>query len=132
MKAAEANFLKFLKRSDQLEVPIYQRTYSWTRPECLQLWSDIVRASHGDVEGHFIGSIVYIDTGIYQVTGANAIEVIDGQQRLTTISLLLLALSRALEADGDGSAATLASCTGTTCSRRRTRTRASRRATSSS
>ena len=106
MKAAEANFLKFLKRSDQLEVPIYQRTYSWTRPECLQLWSDIVRASHGEVEGHFIGSIVYIDTGIYQVTGANAIEIIDGQQRLTTISLLLLALSRALEADGDGSAPT--------------------------
>src|SRR6266511_4920699 len=94
LKAVEANFLRFLKKSDQLEVPIYQRTYSWTRPECLQLWSDIVRASHGDVEGHFIGSIVYIDTGIYQVTGANAIEVIDGQQRLTTISLLLLALSR--------------------------------------
>jgi uncharacterized protein with ParB-like and HNH nuclease domain/predicted transport protein len=106
LKAAEANFLKFLKRSDQLEVPIYQRTYSWTRPECLQLWSDIVRASDGDVEGHFIGSIVYIDTGIYQVTGANAIEVIDGQQRLTTISLMLLALSRALEGDGDGSAST--------------------------
>lgn len=106
MKAAEANFLKFLKRSDQLEVPIYQRTYSWTRPECQQLWSDIIRASHGDVEGHFVGSIVYIDTGIYQVTGANAIEIIDGQQRLTTISLLLLALTRALEADGDGSAPT--------------------------
>jgi uncharacterized protein with ParB-like and HNH nuclease domain/predicted transport protein len=106
MKAAETKFLKFLKRSDQLEVPIYQRTYSWTRPECLQLWSDIVRASENDVEGHFIGSIVYIDTGIYQVTGANAIEIIDGQQRLTTISLLILALTRALESDGDGSDAT--------------------------
>ena len=106
MKAAEANFLKFLKRSDQLAIPIYQRTYSWTRAECLQLWSDVVRASHDDVSGHFIGSIVYIDTGIYQVTGANAIQVIDGQQRLTTISLLLLALARAAEADGDDSAAT--------------------------
>ena len=104
MKAVEANFLKFLKKSDQLEVPIYQRTYSWTRPECLQLWSDVVRAAHDDVSAHFIGSIVYIDTGIYHVTGANAIEVIDGQQRLTTISLLLLALARAVEADGDGSA----------------------------
>jgi uncharacterized protein with ParB-like and HNH nuclease domain len=127
LKAAEANFLKFLKRSDQLEVPIYQRTYSWTRPECLQLWSDIVRASDDDVDGHFIGSIVYIDTGIFQVTGANAIEVIDGQQRLTTISLLLLALSRALEADGEGSATARK-----LYSRRKTKTRASRPATSSS
>jgi uncharacterized protein with ParB-like and HNH nuclease domain/predicted transport protein len=105
LKAAEANFLRFLTKSDQLEVPIYQRTYSWTRPECLQLWNDIVRAAHDDVSGHFIGSIVYIDTGIYQVTRANAIEVIDGQQRLTTISLLLLAIARAMAADGDGSAA---------------------------
>src|SRR5215211_2186171 len=64
MKAVEANFLKFLKKSDQLEVPIYQRTYSWTRQECLQLWSDIVRASHRDASAHFIGSIVYIDTGV--------------------------------------------------------------------
>src|SRR6478736_1250510 len=106
LKAAEANFLKFLKRSDQLEVPIYQRTYSWTRPECLQLWSDIVRASRGDVEAHFIGSIVYIDTGIYQVSGANTIQVIDGQQRLTTLSVLLRALADALSADGDRSAGT--------------------------
>ena len=43
MKAVEGNFLKFLNKNDQLEVPIYQRTYSWTRPECLQLWSDVVR-----------------------------------------------------------------------------------------
>ena len=106
MKAAEANFLKFLKKSDQLEIPIYQRTYSWTRQECLQLWSDVIRASQEDVEGHFIGSIVYIDTGIYRVTGVNAIEVIDGQQRLTTISLLLLALTRAMEDAGDGYAGT--------------------------
>ena len=89
MKAMQSNFLKFLKKSDQLEVPIYQRTYSWTRPECLQLWNDIVRASQEDVSAHFVGSIVYIDTGVYQVSDANAIEIIDGQQRLTTLSLLL-------------------------------------------
>jgi uncharacterized protein with ParB-like and HNH nuclease domain/predicted transport protein len=106
LKAAEANFLRFLNKSDQLEVPIYQRTYSWTRPECLELWNDIVRAAHDDVSGHFIGSIVYIDTGIYQVTGANTIEVIDGQQRLTTISLLLLAVAHAMAANSEGSAAT--------------------------
>ena len=101
MRAVQANFLKFLGKSGQLEVPIYQRTYSWTRPECLQLWNDVVRAAHDDVSGHFVGSIVYIDTGIYQVMGVNPIEIIDGQQRLTTISLLLLATAREMGADGD-------------------------------
>jgi uncharacterized protein with ParB-like and HNH nuclease domain/predicted transport protein len=101
VKAAEANFLKFLKRSDQLEVPIYQRTYSWTLRECQQLWSDIIRTA-GDDDGHFIGSIVYIDTGVFQVMGTNAIEVIDGQQRMTTLSLLLLALARAANENGSG------------------------------
>ncbi|MGA9762005.1 MAG: DUF262 and DUF1524 domain-containing protein [Gaiellaceae bacterium] len=99
MKAAEANFLKFLKKSDQLEIPIYQRTYSWTLRECQQLWSDILRTA-GAGDGHFIGSIVYIDTGVYQVMATNAIEVIDGQQRITTLSLLLLALARVADEDG--------------------------------
>src|SRR5215472_9398354 len=71
------------------------------RPECLQLWNDIVHAARRDVSAHFVGSIVYIDTGIYTVMGPNAIEVIDGQQRLTTISLLLLALARAMDARGE-------------------------------
>ena len=105
MKAAEANFLKFLKKSDQLEIPIYQRTYSWTREQCDQLWGDIVRAAAENVGAHFIGSIVYIDTGIYVVTGSNRIEVIDGQQRLTTVSLILLALAHALDGDDEESAA---------------------------
>jgi uncharacterized protein with ParB-like and HNH nuclease domain/predicted transport protein len=102
VKAVEANFLRFLNKSDQLEVPIYQRTYSWTRLECLQLWNDVVRAAHDDVSGHFIGSIVYIDTGIFHVSTANTIEVIDGQQRLTTISMLRLAVARAIATDGAG------------------------------
>ena len=106
MKAAQANLLKFLRKSDQLEIPIYQRTYSWTREQCDQLWGDIVRASSEDVSAHFVGSIVYIDTGIYVVTGSNRIEVIDGQQRLTTVSLILLALAHTLDGGGDGSATT--------------------------
>jgi uncharacterized protein with ParB-like and HNH nuclease domain len=105
VKAQEVNFLKFLNKSDQLQIPIYQRTYSWTRDECFQLWKDIVRASQEDASGHFVGSIVYIDTGVYRVAGSNAIEVIDGQQRLTTISLLLLALARAHEHEGSSGAA---------------------------
>ena len=44
MKATEANFLAFLKKSSQFVIPIYQRTYSWTFKECRQLWDDVLRA----------------------------------------------------------------------------------------
>jgi len=43
MKATEANFLAFLKKSPQFVIPIYQRSYLWTEKECRQLWNDIVR-----------------------------------------------------------------------------------------
>lgn len=95
MKATEAKFLEFLRKSPQFIVPIYQRTYSWTERQCRQLWDDIMRAgSREDVAAHFVGSIVYIEKGIYQVTSQSPLLVIDGQQRLTTISLLLEALAR--------------------------------------
>lgn len=95
MKATEAKLLDFLKKSPQFIVPIYQRMYSWTESECRQLWDDIIRAgSRNDVAAHFVGSIVYIEKGIYQVTSQSPLLVIDGQQRLTTISLLLESLAR--------------------------------------
>jgi uncharacterized protein with ParB-like and HNH nuclease domain/predicted transport protein len=97
MKATEAKFLDFIKKSPQFVIPIYQRTYSWTERECRQLWDDIVRTGRNDkVSAHFIGSIVYIEKGLYQVTSQTPLMVIDGQQRLTTISLLLSALVGAL------------------------------------
>ena len=97
MKASEAKLLDFLKRSSQFLIPIYQRTYSWTEKECRQLWDDIVRTGRNDsVSGHFIGSIVYIEKGLYQVTSQSPLLVIDGQQRLTTVTLLIAALARAL------------------------------------
>ena len=68
MKATEAKFLDFLKKSPQFVIPIYQRTYSWTERECRQLWDDIVRTGSNDaVSAHFVGSIVYIEKGLYQV-----------------------------------------------------------------
>ena len=100
MKATEANFLGFLKRSPQFVIPIYQRTYSWTERECGQLWEDILRAGGSDaIPAHFTGSIVYIEKGLYQVTSQSSLLVIDGQQRLTTVMLILEALGRHV---GDG------------------------------
>ena len=97
MKATEAKLLEFLKKSPQFIIPIYQRTYSWTEPECRQLWDDIIRTGTNQaISAHFMGSIVYIKKGLYHVSSQSSLLVIDGQQRLTTISLFLEALSRQL------------------------------------
>jgi uncharacterized protein with ParB-like and HNH nuclease domain len=78
-------------------IPIYQRTYSWTVRQCEQLWNDIVNVTIDDkIQGRFIGSIVYVQAGIYRSSTVSQLVVIDGQQRLTTLSLLLKALAKAL------------------------------------
>lgn len=97
MKASEAKLLDFLKRSPQFVIPIYQRTYSWTSKECRQLWDDLLRTGSDEQVGvHFVGSIVYIEEGLFQVMHQPPLLVIDGQQRLTSVTLLIAALARAL------------------------------------
>jgi uncharacterized protein with ParB-like and HNH nuclease domain/predicted transport protein len=101
MKATEARLLDFLKKSPQFVIPIYQRTYSWTERECRQLWDDILRSgTKENVSAHFVGSIVYVEKGLSTVTSAEPMLVIDGQQRLTTVTLILAALARQLEKSG--------------------------------
>ncbi len=101
MKATEAKLLDLLKKSPQFEIPIYQRTYSWTEKECRQLWDDIVRCGRSKkITVHFVGSIVYVESGLSQVTHQVPLLVIDGQQRLTTVTLLLAALAESV-ADGE-------------------------------
>lgn len=103
MKASEANLMQFLAGKHQFIIPIYQRTYSWTNSQCTQLWNDIVRvAMNPQVPGHFVGSIVYIQKGIYQSTAIPQLLVIDGQQRLTTLSILLAALGQAIKKSKQG------------------------------
>jgi uncharacterized protein with ParB-like and HNH nuclease domain/predicted transport protein len=97
MKATEAKFLEFIKKSPQFVIPIYQRTYSWREGECRQLWNDILRTGSNDaVSAHFVGSIVYVEKSMYQVSSQSPLLVIDGQQRLTSITLLVAALVAAL------------------------------------
>nr|BAH90601.1 hypothetical protein [uncultured bacterium] len=94
MKATQASLLQFLDAAPRFVIPIYQRTYSWTEKECSQLWDDVYRAgSHDRIHVHFIGSIVYIEDGLSTTTRRSPNLVIDGQQRLTTITLLLAALA---------------------------------------
>ena len=96
MKASEANLLTFLDGTKQFQVPIFQRRYSWKKEDCEQLWDDVLLVGKNkDIPSHFLGSIVSIEDGSSAVP---KFLVIDGQQRLTTLSLLLSALGRAIEA----------------------------------
>lgn len=98
MKAVDSHLLTLLKKSNQFVVPIYQRVYSWTEAECAQLWSDILRAGNNDKLGaHFTGSIVYVAKDQGTNTSAEPDLIIDGQQRVTTVTLLLAALAERLE-----------------------------------
>ena len=84
MKATEANLLGFLKKSPQFIIPIYQRTYSWTEPQCRQLWDDIMRMGNDDsISAHFIGSIVYNRKGTLPSFQPNAPV---GNRRSTTLN----------------------------------------------
>ncbi|WRE42245.1 DUF262 and DUF1524 domain-containing protein [Helicobacter pylori] len=94
MKAEAMKLLDFIGKSQekQFVIPIYQRVYSWEKEHCKQLWDDIIKTGGNDqIEGHFIGSIVFVHDGIY-TTNYNELLIIDGQQRLTTITLLFIAL----------------------------------------
>ncbi|MFO0940700.1 MAG: DUF262 and DUF1524 domain-containing protein [Pirellulales bacterium] len=103
MKATEAKLIEFLKKSPQFVIPIYQRTYSWTDKECRQLWDDIIRTGRDEkLVAHFVGSIVYVEKGLSNLTTQEPLLVIDGQQRLTTLKLLLAALAKALEKQEEG------------------------------
>ncbi|BAW68898.1 rloF like protein [Helicobacter pylori] len=93
IEAHATPLLKFIKdnQKNQLVIPIYQRVYSWEKEQCKQLWDDIIKVGGNDkMDGHFIGSILYVLDGI--TYSDNALLIIDGQQRLTTITLLLTAL----------------------------------------
>ncbi|GAA8982896.1 DUF262 and DUF1524 domain-containing protein [Helicobacter pylori] len=94
MKADAMKLLDFIGKSQekQFVIPIYQRVYSWEKEQYKQLWDDIIKTGGNDqIEGHFIGPIVFVHDGIY-TTSHNELLIIDGQQRLTTITLLLTAL----------------------------------------
>ncbi|MFP6083591.1 DUF262 domain-containing protein [Helicobacter pylori] len=92
MDAKATTLLGFFEESqnNQFVIPIYQRLYSWKKEQCEQLWDDIIKIGGNDkMNGHFIGSILYVRDGN---THSSPLLIIDGQQRLTTITLLLIAL----------------------------------------
>lgn len=94
MKAVNTELTKFMSVEAQYYVPIYQRKYSWEKNNCIKLFNDVIDVANDATRPcHFIGSVIYLAKDIAQ--HASAVKeylIIDGQQRLTTISLMLLAL----------------------------------------
>lgn len=95
MKANELQIINFLQTPRvQFVIPVYQRNYDWTTTECEELLKDIIAVREENRSSHFIGSIVFIHEGIYSTSEVRELVIIDGQQRLTTINILFVALYR--------------------------------------
>lgn len=93
MKATSNTFSEFLNFDRQYTIPMFQRAYSWKIESCSKLLDDIVDiAKDNNRPCHFVGSIIYLVLDNFSST--NACPIIDGQQRVTTLSLLLLALMK--------------------------------------
>ncbi len=96
MKANETKVEDFLSSNKtQFVIPVYQRNYDWTTGQCKQLLDDILEVgSCKNMNAHFIGSIVYVHDDVYTASRIKELTIIDGQQRLTTLTLIYLALYR--------------------------------------
>ena len=90
MDAVSRPFSQIINGAKQFMIPVFQRDYSWGREHCLQMWSDIRNSRGEGPNNHFLGSFVYVEGN----AGAafSSWLVIDGQQRITTLTLLMVAL----------------------------------------
>ncbi len=96
MKGSECRLIEYMDGSNKrFIIPVYQRNYDWKIENCKQLYDDLVKVIKNDRRSHFFGSMV----SVYEPSGKNMeFLVIDGQQRLTTVSLLLLAMYNLISA----------------------------------
>lgn len=95
MKGSETKLLEYMEGAKKrFVIPVYQRNYDWKTENCKQLYDDLIRVVKKKRSSHFFGSMV----SSYQPNGRyTEYLVIDGQQRLTTVSLLLLAMFRLIK-----------------------------------
>ena len=92
MQASETKLQEIIEGNKQYVVPLFQRAYSWKKSQWESLWNDILELYHSDNRRpHFMGSIVTMPTSAIP-EGVSKYLLIDGQQRLTTIFILLCAL----------------------------------------
>lgn len=102
MKASQLQINDFLQAPNvQFVIPVYQRNYDWTNTECKELLNDIISVETENRGTHFIGSIVFIYEGTFITSEVKELVIIDGQQRLTTINILYVALYRFAKDSGN-------------------------------
>ena len=96
MKANETKVDDFLaSNKTQFVIPVYQRNYDWSIGQCKQLFDDILEVGlNNKMNAHFIGSVVYIHDDVYTASRIKELTIIDGQQRLTTLTLIYLVLHK--------------------------------------
>lgn len=88
------SILEIFKNTRLIRVPRYQRSYSWERDQCADMWEDIVISVLDRKSEYFLGTLIFCDIGGDE--RGKGLELVDGQQRLTTITILLAAMSEAL------------------------------------
>ena len=87
LAAEQKDILKIFRIEEQYVIPAYQRPYSWEYDQCFQLYNDLLQAYKSNEE-YFIGNIIIAKSD----SNKEVLEVIDGQQRLTTLLLLIKVL----------------------------------------
>lgn len=96
VQAVETYLRKILEGSVQFQVPLYQRTYSWRKPQHQRLWEDVIKLADDRLDSpsvtHFIGSLVLTPSPSSNPGSTSEFLVVDGQQRLTTLTILLAAI----------------------------------------
>ncbi len=98
LKTNHTQLNKILEPNVQFVVPIYQRTYDWGKKHCKQFYDDIVKVGRAEQERfHFIGATTYVGDTTMPNVDVTCYQIIDGQQRLTTLILLLRALRELLD-----------------------------------
>lgn len=95
MKGEAKKFIQYLEGSNRtFIIPVYQRNYDWKKYNCKQLWDDLVKVERKNRQSHFFGSIV---ASVNTEGASSELLIIDGQQRITTVSLVLLAIVNLLK-----------------------------------
>lgn len=102
MNAAARSLVGLITEANsRLVIPVYQRPYSWDEEQCVQLWDDIISVGKRPADRHFTGSVVWVQDGVMSASGVTPLLLIDGQQRITTLTLLIAALADYSRANPD-------------------------------